>query len=209
MGAASPVLVSALAHGARFMSVVCVPFRPDGPDRLRDLNWSFLRARWVAAGFDVFEADNVEGRFSCAKARNLAAARAGDWDVALIVDADCYLDLDAADDALELALETGGYVAPYDRLFILDEATTSRVRDAGYEPSPGDTDHGYVSVWPCAFAIARTLWDALGGMDDVTYPGVGYEDVNFVNRAAQLVTLERVKGDAYHLFHIPRPARLT
>ncbi len=187
-------------------SPVCVPFRPGDP--YRDANWAFLQARWERAGYRVFVGDNPEDRFSGAASRNMAASAAGDWDTALFCDGDSYLNLQSVAAALALAHTTGGYVAPYDRLMILNDATSGRVR-AGYEPMARDAVKTYKHCWPCAFAIGRALWDELGGMDAVTWKGVGFEDVNFVNRAAELVGLERVEGDAYHLFHVPRGKQLT
>jgi hypothetical protein len=189
------------------MSVVCVPFREDN-QMDRYANWLFLRERWEDAGFWVIVGDNDEERFNCAAARNRAAKDAGAWDVALVADADILLDFNAVNEALELALETGGYVAPYLRLHLLDEAVTARVLE-GYEPVPRDAWRSFARSWPCAFAIARPLWDALGGMDAETWKGVGCEDVNFVNRAAELTDLLRVDGDAYHLYHTPRGAMVT
>lgn len=186
------------------MNTVCVPFREGEP--YRDLNWAFLRERWETGGFVIYTADNPEDVFSCASARNLAAERAGYWNEALIVDADIYLSLDSVTAALALARKTEGYVAPYTQLHLLNEVVSSSVR-AGYEPSVRISDKTYVQSWPCAFAIARSLWDELGGMDADTFTSCDHEDVDFIHRASALVPLQRVEGDAFHLWHPLREGR--
>lgn len=185
---------------------VCLPFRPGEPSR--DRVWAFLRPRWIAAGFDVYVGDNPEPRFSAAYARNQAATLAGEWDVALFVDADILLDPDAARAACETARETSGYTACYTLFHWLDQPVTEAVL-AGHTPVRDDAADSQYGSWLCAFAIDRGLWDTLGGYNAVTWQGVGGEDIEFVHRVMGMVEPTRVEGDAFHLYHVPREERFT
>lgn len=179
---------------------VCVPYRPGDPHR--DIVYGFTRACWEAFGFDVHIGDS-DGDWNPAQARNRAAA--GDWDVALFVDADVIV-ADAAQvrDACKIAAASGSYVAPYDRLCWLAEAETARVLAGA--PATRESAYHAVRGWLMAFVIGRALWDRVGGFDEA-YGQRDGEDVSFFNQARDEGGLSRIPGDAFHLYHPPRPHR--
>ncbi len=188
-------------------AAVCVPWRPGDPSRER--LWDFARARWENAGFPVFTGDNPEERFSPAGARNAAVAAAGDWDVALITDADVILAEPArAIEALADAAIHRTYVAAYTSLnWLLADATDAVL--AGADPRAVEVG-GSAVAWLNCFAISRDLWDRIGGFDPVRFPGTGGEDVSFFDVAISVGAQPlRVPGSAYHLYHTPREALYT
>lgn len=184
-------------------TVVLIPYREQG-GRRRDL-LDHVEARWREAGFDVFvgfESD-VTGPFNRSAAINDAARRAGDWDVALIVDADTIVPPHQAAEAVELAAEHGVMVLAFAQFVPLSEAMSDKILDGfnGFWGPPKGLD------WTCssAIAVSRTLWDDVGGFDD-GFVGWGFEDVCFALACDAIGGPRmRVDGPVWHLWHQPAP----
>jgi len=178
-------------------SVVCVPYRPDTPERIG--NWERTRAQWK--GWDLYHADSEGEEFARAQAINRAAAAAGDWDVAVIADSDLLLGAPSqATAACKLALGAKGYIVCYDWFYYLTEATSQLVR-AGEDPRPNMADEHLIGIWGGMFAIHRELWDELGGFDE-GFTEWGGEDGNLITRTRELeAVMDRVKGTCYHMKH--------
>ena len=90
---------------------VLVPWRPGPEDRAK--LWDFAKAWWVNdhPEWVIHEAPGPEtGPFNRAAAINQAAERAGDWDVAVIIDTDTLVNPDAARTAVDVAHATGAMV---------------------------------------------------------------------------------------------------
>ncbi len=175
------------------MSVVIVPYR--GGDPVREANWHRARAQWESRGFTVVVGD-PGGEWRTARARNIAARKAGGWETAVFADADILLEKpEQALGALELAASTGGYVVCYETLCYLNEKRVVYHRAKG--------------PWICAFAIRRDLWELLGGFDE-RFPGNDNEDISFLTAARTLGPgMGRVGGLAFHQWHEPRTDRLV
>lgn len=183
------------------MIPLLVPRRLDrGP---RDRLWAFTRPLWEAAGFGVFEGFSDDGPFNRGLALNAAAGLAGAWDVAVIADADIVLaDAAQAREAATLALATGRLTYAHDHLTMLDEPGTEGVlagRLSPYDAGIGLTRHP--NTWSQALAVARPLWDAVGGFDE-RFVDWGWDDLAFMASCEALAGVPvRVRGDAYHLWH--------
>lgn len=188
--------------------VILVPRREDGGHR--DELWTFAREWWEK---DYPEWPIVEGYdegtqpFNRALAVNRAAAEAGDWDVAHVIDADVLADPVAVRAAVDLAAK-GFLAVAHDRRMMLTKDATKRILD-GYR-GPWDEPRMVQKTWPdsvsCSVSIPRTLWDRLGGFDE-SFVGWGFEDTAFTI-AAEAVTghpLLRINADVWHLFHNSNP----
>lgn len=186
--------VAAVSGTRTTKTVVLVPWR--GGDELRELNrettWPYLEA----LGYPIVEGDR-EGPWSRGAALNAAARDAGDWDFALLADADTIPDPDAIEHALKLADETGGAVRPHDHLKRLTPSgSLVFARGGELEPRHVETEFpgGGLSV------VARSGWDKVGGFDE-RFVGWGYEDSVFNIRMLAVADWNRVPGTVLHLFH--------
>lgn len=185
---------------ARFL----VPWRPDG--EYRDRLWAFCRSYWEAACPDIeIHTADQPGTFSRAASINRAAR--GDWDVAVILDADVVSDGEQVYAAIERALATQRLTLAFTHYAGLAPHMTNRVID-GYE---GSRDHGvrYRSEQheSSIVAVPRALFDRVGGFDE-RFVGWGQEDVAFAMACRVLGgELERVAGTVWHLWHPRSPER--
>ena len=185
-------------------TVILVPRRAGIEDR--DRIWAFARTWWENDHPDwpIIEGHHNEGPFNRAAAVNSAADAAGDWDVAVIIDADVLADPHATRNAATIAHKTGQPVLGYDERVHLNRAGTEKVL-AGYtgnwkarafvQATMTDACSGLV-------AVSRDLWDDVGGFDPL-FSGWGWEDVAFrcaveTARDAQLIILS---STVFHLHH--------
>lgn len=179
---------------------VCVPYRAGVPQR--DRAWEYVRA-WWGDHHPVYVADGDKGMMNRSRARNTAAAEAGDWDVAIFGDADTIGSHPLILEAATIAYETGHLSYPFTRFVGLTQSGTNQLL-AGkpirsirkrYENSPG----GIV-------CIRRDLFDEIGGWDE-QFVGWGFEDVAFARAARTLGGLSRLDGEIMHLYHPASPER--
>lgn len=179
------------------MRTVCVPYRADTPERVA--NWDRTRKQW--RGWQLCRADSDGETFGRSQALNRAAALAGDWEVIVVADCDLLLDnISQAEEAVELAQATKGYIACYYTFYYLTEGVSRRVR-AGRVPTPEMAYYSLIQIWGGMFAIHRELWDAVGGFDEQIVSWGG-EDGGFLRQLEDLGGhKDRVEGAVYHLKH--------
>ena len=183
-------------------TVILVPRRPDGGPR--DLLWDWCRTRWGREhpDLEVFEgAHPGKGPFNRALALNRAAAAAGDWDVAVVADADSFVGADQVDTAIGLAATSGQMVMAFDRWCALDEAMTTQIL-GGYDGNwwPGVTV-AMTDTCSSMFAVPRPLWDECAGFDE-RHQGWGAEDFSFAHAARTFGDgWQRIEGACWHLWH--------
>jgi hypothetical protein len=201
--------------------VILVPRRAD--HGRRDELWGEVRNRieilhpfWpIFEGRDpaVEISKNPEVPFSIAAARNDAARQAGDWDVAVVWDADTVAHPDAVRQAVDKAsLGTRMWFAG-DTYMNMDRTSSDRAlktgeyfpRPDGFLPKNGSlaaNNSLYGEPSSGVLAVSRPLWDAIGGYME-TLQGWGYEDLVFF-------TCADIFGDSaswipgeimYHLWH--------
>lgn len=187
--------------------VILVPRREGFADR--DRLWAFCKPWWAERFPDVpiVEGHHTNGLFNRSAALNLAAELAGDWEVAVVIDADVIIDPDRVREAIALAAETGQMVLPYEVRYDLDRTGTERVL-AGEEPDETwrrEIAYTYRNQVSGVFAISRSLWDACEGFDE-RFRGWGGEDNAF---AASAMTfggpLIRLPGPVWELAHATAP----
>lgn len=185
--------------------VVLAPWRPGPEDRAR--LWDFAKAWWTNdhPDWDIYEAPGpVTGPFNRGAAINEAAANAGDWDVAVIIDTDTLVNPDAARTAATIAAATGAMVVAGDERVMLSREGTRKVLD-GYRGNwrvRGMHERVYTDGCSSCVAVSRKLWDQVGGFDPL-FVGWGFEDIAFRIACETLSGQHMVKlsSELFHLWH--------
>lgn len=184
--------------------VVLVPRRAGVEDR--DRIWQFVSEWWTRELPDarIVCGDHDDGPFNRSKAMNAAARNAGDWDVAVILDADVLTNVDHVHRAIERAVDTGGPVLAFTERVCLNRGATRRVLGGwrGDWRARGSVQHVYTDMCSSVVVVTRALWDAVGGFDE-GFVGWGYEDNAFMCAAETLsgCAMERIPGECWHLYH--------
>lgn len=171
--------------------VILVPRRED--HGRRDKIWLWVRA-WLQQhhpDWPIYEGRDDGDVFSMAKARNNAARAAGDWDVAVIVDADTIAHPDAVQAAVTYAHHSQKLVVAGDMRMRVDETSSNRIMEGGlWFPRPEGEVHPksnciremcYGEPSSGVIAIGRPLWEATGGYVE-RLKGYGSEDLVFITQ---------------------------
>lgn len=181
--------------------VMLVPRRADGGRR--DQLWRFVRDWWTRELPDlkIIEGHHDDGPFNRSAAINVAADQAGDWDIAVIADADVVTDPAQLAAAIDLARATGRCTLAYTNYAALREQITEDVL-AGYD---GDWSKGarlkMTNHVSSLVAVPRRLWDEVDGFDE-RFVGWGHEDLAFAAACRVLGGgIERIPGTVWHLWH--------
>lgn len=183
--------------------VILVPWR--GGEVRRERNRRTATRYLRAYGWDIYEGDS-EGPWSRGRAVNAAARAAGEWDVALIADADTIGDPTVVARAANRALRTGGAYRPHNRLWMLNPAQSADLASFGPESlilTAKTTTHPGGGL----LVVSRSAWDAVGGYDD-RFVEWGHEDSDLNTRLLAAADWDVLVGDAYHLWH-PRDTTKT
>jgi len=187
-----------------------VPRRGDGGRR--DDVWAWVRNRWetLHPDIDVIEgAETGTGKFNRSAAINDAADKAGDWDAAVISDADSFVGPDQIRMAVANAV-TGPcrFWLAYDCFNYLSRHMSDQIM-AGFVGYWGGTPSQPGIEWTMAgtcssmLVVTRELWDTIGGFD-AGFVGWGFEDIAFSHAAQTFGNgVARVPGAAWHLHHPP------
>jgi glycosyltransferase involved in cell wall biosynthesis len=192
-------------------TVILVPRRADNGHR--DQLWAALKPRWqrLHPEWDIVEGHHDEGPFNRSAAINRAAAQAGEWDTAVVIDSDVALPPDNVYAAVETAQETGRVTWGHRQWVGLTENATKRLllrpsdlADPVFAPRERDIDRTNPISWSCCIAVTREAWDRIGGFDE-RFRGWGWEDMAFQSVACGLVGHERIEGEVYHLWHPRAP----
>lgn len=192
-------------------TVVLVPRRAD-PER--DEIWDWVRHFWeVQVGLPIFEGWHTEeeGPFNRSAAINRAAESAGDWEAAVVIDADVVLYPKMIHGAVDKARRTGGPVLAYTERHQLTRQASPHI--LGMDPA-------LVDLWvaprtwrrwtrarlrgSCSSAnvVTRELWETVGGFDE-RFVGWGYEDIAFRVACETLSGVEmfKIPGVLFHIWH--------
>jgi hypothetical protein len=175
----------------------------------RDRLWKFCRAQWALhlPELEIIEGHDNDGPFNRGAAINRGAD--GEWDVAVIADADIAIDPHLVTAAIADAGSGGRVVLPFQRRLLVNEAGTQRILD-GYRGSwrqwaKADRNRGHASS---CIIVPRSAWEAIGGFDE-RFSGWGAEDDAFWLLCERLVGTSRLPGDVWHLHHAPSPEANT
>ena len=192
--------------------VLLIPWRGGQPERERNLRYVL---RWYEPlGLEVYLGDSSHVPFNRGASRNTASEGAGDWDRALIADADCLAELLVVRDAFNLAWRTGKLILPHDNFIDLHKRGTEKfmLDPDEYRRDPRRFSRLTGMRWSApqapsgALVLTHAAFDAIGGYDPAFY-GWGYEDTALLFDAEHTVGYERIPGRLLHLYH-PRDARI-
>ncbi len=182
-------------------TVVCIPYRAGVPER--DRNFAFVHDWWLReTGYRVFVGDDTgDPVFSAGRSRNLAAAEAGDWEVAVFSDADMVPGSGRqVDAAVEAARASGKYVTLHHEIRYIEEEDAKLVCAGEVSLESRRSRKVAKSTWVSSCAVRRDLWETVGGYDRRIH-GYGGEDLAFYFAAATFGGQLRTKGPLYHLDH--------
>jgi hypothetical protein len=169
--------------------------------------WGFVRERVEAeVDWPIFEGLSTDGPFNRSRALNEAAVQAGDWDAAVILDADTVPDFDSVRRAVESASTGRQLVFAQSQFRSLTRAATRAVIAGRLEPADADARWVYPDPKSSCLVICRETWELVGGFDQ-RFEGWGGEDAALYAACNALVGVERLKGDCWHLWHSRSPEK--
>ncbi len=189
--------------------VILVPWRTDNGHRER--LWGVCKARWAPLfpEWQIYEGRSPGGPWDRAAAVNDAAQQAGDWDIALVCDADVLLPFSQVDAAVRVAESTGKVTWAHRGWGELTrDATEHLLRQPvaalspEFTPEPDEVKKQTPISWSCCMAVPRKVFDALGGLDE-RFAGWGGEDTAFAAAIQGLHGYERIEGVVWNLWHDP------
>lgn len=198
-------------------AVILVPWRSDGKSGRREKLWAHVQ-KWLIASFPdipIYMGESPDGPFSRGAAINDAARQAsedeehGDWEVAVIHDADNIADPDTVRKAIERVTETGGTVYPFSTYIYVDRASTTRILDgSSWMLAPEHHDDGFMRSVRYHHVsgvqvMHREALAAIGGY--IELEGWGAEDqiVNIMLNTYSMAP-EWLEGGAFHLWHLAK-----
>jgi glycosyltransferase involved in cell wall biosynthesis len=195
--------------------VFCVPY--GGDDEYRSRNWKTVRQFLETHHPDIpiVVGENHDELFNIARARNDAAAQAGDWDVAIFVDSDTMVHPDDLMAAIDAAAIQNKMVIAGDGKIYMDERTSQQYIDTGLMfPAPTDwpnTRHQSGHYDPASYyrdpcsgyvVVPRQVWEATGGYVHNTDPTDSFEDLVFFALTEIFGGgMTRTPGMQLHLWH--------
>jgi len=154
----------------------------------------------------VVEGHHDDGPFNRAAALNAAAGLAGEWDLAVVADADVVVEPDSVRRAISAAAQTGGgLVFAHDCWLNLSQRDAQDILD-GDDLRTVLARGGFTSRTPVVsgvFVVTRGLWDAVGGFDEA-FVGYGGEDHAFYRACSLVQAVRHIPGALWHVWH-PRP----
>lgn len=180
------------------------PWRPHHPDR--ELGLRFVIDHYAPTNYlHLLADDNRTEQFSRTAARNAGALMAGDWDVAVFIDADCVVPIEVLEHGIEFAHREGRVVLPHDRFEPLSRAGSIL---AMCEPNLSRWDERWIAQpyversRPSGVVVfPRRAWDTVGGYDE-RFRGWGFEDTAMLWSLDALAGgFHRLTGRMWHIWH--------
>lgn len=195
-------------------AVIIVPLRAGAQDR--EKLWEFARAWWENDHPDwrIIEGHHNAGPFNRSAAINLAAEEAGEWDVAVIIDADVLVDPHQVRSIVDIAAGTDALAIASAERWMLNKAGTEKILsgfkgkwDEFVRQRYGTLEDPRGAQVSCCIAVSRALWERVGGFDEL-HVGYGWEDVSFRNACESIsgkATVWLAPHPIWHLHHEPSP----
>ena len=176
---------------------ILVPWRTDNGSRA-DV-WSTIQEH-VWRESRVVVGSSPEGSFNRSAAINNAAELAGDWDVAVIADADSFVPPAQLSAAIQFARDSGNLVYPYTLWLSIDPHEVDNFWATGVLPD-SKTRIVHLGTVSSVLVVPRKVWDKVNGFDE-NFTGWGYEDMAF-DQAVRVLTGEprRMADRVFHIEH--------
>lgn len=191
-----------LGATSRFLKVsVLIPF--SSQDAARRRNFEYVHSLYRSRGWEVLVGE-CEGEWSKGVALADAFSRAT-HDVLVIADADCIVEDEVLDRAIDMVREGIPWVMPHANTYRLDQNLTRNLLDGVDIGRRGARRHA--AVGGGIVVCSREAWEKVGGIDPRFF-GWGGEDISF-GRALQTLCGELVQlnGRLLHLWHKPHNPR--
>lgn len=169
----------------------------------RDKVWAWCKAWWVAEfpELEIIEGHHDVGLFNRSAALNEASRTAGDWDVAIIIDADVIIDPAHVREGIKVAVEQGRMVIPFKVRHNLNQLGSEKVMRGDKGSWNRYIARNYHDQHSAVVVVPRTAWDTAGGFDE-TFAGWGWEDTAFACTVTTLTgPLIYLDGEVWHLWH--------
>lgn len=179
--------------------VILVPRRAD--HGWRDELWAWLRydLEQTYPDWPIHEGHHDgPGLFCRAAAVNQAAREAGDWDVAVISDADIVAP--GTEAAVEAAGDTGSMALPHTEYCTLTEQGTREILAGRDHPRRELVDWSGDGLGVAQCVVRRDLWERVGGLDE-RFVGHSWQDVAFHYACRGIAGQVRIEGPLWHLWH--------
>ena len=192
-------------------TVLLVPFSSKDPSRIRI--WQHVDS-WIKQTLDypLYIGEHwpeIPLTYNLSLARNHAAQLAGDWDVAVIHDADTVISPKQIELGVKAAYLTGAVTYPYTERWELDfEGTNMLLADESSDWQSHMRQHTRNQPLGGCIIVRRDLWDLVRGFDS-GFVGWGHEDGAFAT-ACEILSgkrLQRIPGRSLHLEHVLAPAK--
>ncbi len=187
--------------------VTLVPFTSNEPSRI--IAWDAVQIWWHNnVGLPLFVGESDPSAFNISLARNRAAKKAKNWDIAVILDADTLISQKQIKEGVSLALSTGAVIYPYtERWELSDVGTKKFLVNSKSNWHQYAKRHAYEHFGGCII-VTRKLWDTVRGFDP-KFVGWGHEDGAFLAACTILSNQQckRVSGKLFHLDHNPSPEK--
>lgn len=184
--------------------VILVARRAGQPDR--DAIWSFLREHWARHGWPIVEGqhDASEGLFNRSIATNRASAAAGDWKLAVILDADVWVEPWQVEAAVAAARTNGRLSFAHTAWWGLNRRGRQLILNGRRPLDPAAWGGLYDVKNPLSnsacMVVTRDLWEQVGGYDE-RFIGWGAEDWAWYESCVLLGGGENRMNAPLHHFH--------
>lgn len=198
-------------------TVILVPFQPQ--NQYAEKVWMRVGEHLLSYGYPIYVAPSKYEQWNRSSAINAASEKAGDWDVAVIADADTihWRDVRLVE-AVESVAETEFAEVPWrDRWKLSKDVTHSLIAHNSIINLIGmenfiDKEDGYahnnaLAEYPAwrvgsTIVVHRAIWNVTAGFDE-RFVGWGYEDCAFRVAIEKIrgETIPRREGTILHLWH--------